>query len=429
MRLVLVLATLLPSASLAQPSEAALANHYDLSVTLDPATGDIEVAGTLRVVADERLPSLAFLLNRGVTIRSLGGTGIAGWSATDSVQIGGTPLSSTQQIEVQFDPVLERGDSVHVAFDYGGRIDNTTIEIGRGIVSPAWTELSVGSLWYPFSLQETLVTSRLRVTVPESSDVVGTGQIETVAPGVWQIEATRPLPARITLALSDRWHTASRTFADGQRVEVRAAVPSPRVDLAMDTARRAYAAFEATFGPLQEESQTLRLLYPNDVPDLIYPGEAYAAGNLVAMADSDNETAWLGTIHHEVSHMWWNRGAPGTPDEFLSESLAEYSALLLGSQTFGTEWQAQRLASLRSRSDQIDASLLELNGFPPERQGLLYARGPVALWWLREHIGAEALDALLQEVHSQQTDSLQAFLDLLAEREGKALSGAFRSRL
>ena len=434
MRRLLLFAALWPVTAFTQPdtppTQRHLANHYDLAVELTPETGDLNVTGTLDLVADAPMDAISFWLNGGVTVTEWAGPKVSDWDATRDVEIRGTTLAQTQQVKVRFDPALARGDTARLAFAYHGRITNSTIEIGRSLMSPAWTELSIGALWYPFSLQETLVTSRIIVMVPPKYDLAGTGRLGHIAPGQWILNSPNPVPARITLALSDRWHTATRSFANGaQQIKIYSARPSPRIELAMETVANAYAALETHFGSLPETGQTLRVLYPNDVPDLIYPGEAYATGNFVALSDAENEIGWLETLHHEVAHMWWSAGTPGTPDEFLSESLAEYSALVLGEAAFGADWLTQRLQTLSDRADEVSMSLLDLDGFPPERQRLLYSHGPIALWTLREQIGAEAVTSLLRETHATRIDTLDDFLRLLAERAGVAAADSLRARL
>jgi len=95
----------------AQGHIADLANHYDLAVELDPATGDLSVTGTLDIVADAPMEAISFLLSGGVSVDHLAGPKISGWNATQGIQIGGTELTQTQQLEVRFNPALARGDS------------------------------------------------------------------------------------------------------------------------------------------------------------------------------------------------------------------------------------------------------------------------------------------------------------------------------
>ena len=112
------------------------------------------------------------------------------------------------------------------------------------------------------------------------------------------------------------------------------------------------------------------------------------------------DQTFYGTAH-EVAHQWWPlaiqpawvRGAA-----FMSEGLANYSAVAVTEKTFGAE-AARRMYDFhmeRYRTGRADQSrevpLLEVEN----QTYIMYRKGPVAMWSLRERIGIDAVNAALR---------------------------------
>ncbi|MEB3188402.1 MAG: M1 family aminopeptidase [bacterium] len=104
---------------------------------------------------------------------------------------------------------------------------------------------------------------------------------------------------------------------------------------------------------------------------------------------------------HETAHQWW--GHQVSPSEqqgagFIMESLSQYSALLVMEKLYGPEHMRRFLKYeldryLRSRrSDGVE----ELPLARVESQPYIhYQKGSLAMWWLREVIGAPAVNRAL----------------------------------
>jgi hypothetical protein len=134
------------------------------------------------------------------------------------------------------------------------------------------------------------------------------------------------------------------------------------------------------------------------------------------------DQSFFGTAH-EVAHTWWGgqvRGAPVRGAEFISEALANYSAMMVVEKTYGSEmaqrvydYQMDRYLSRRAAFSR-DVPLLEVEEHPH----IAYGKGAVALYALREHIGEAAVNTALRRYLEKYRDAGPPYptsLDLYAE--------------
>jgi ABC-2 type transport system permease protein len=122
--------------------------------------------------------------------------------------------------------------------------------------------------------------------------------------------------------------------------------------------------------------------------------------------------------------MWWGvgvRGAAGVRGgPLLSESLANYSAMMATETTYGPEaarrvYDFQMDRYLRRRAEMArDVPLLEVEDQP----WIFYGKGAVAMYLLRDHIGDVAVNTALRRYFAKHREGKPPFptsLDLYAE--------------
>ena len=107
-------------------------------------------------------------------------------------------------------------------------------------------------------------------------------------------------------------------------------------------------------------------------------------------------------VAHETAHQWWGGqvvGAPLRGKSFLSESLAQYSAMMVMETELGVEqardfydYEMDQYLSGRGVFSNREVPLLEVDGQPY----LHYMKGAVAMYTLRDHIGAERVNLALR---------------------------------
>ena len=160
--------------------------------------------------------------------------------------------------------------------------------------------------------------------------------------------------------------------------------------------------FTAQFGPYPA-SQLRIVEFPR------YGGFGHAHPHTIAFAEDaflsrvkegEIDQPFYGTAH-EVAHQWWGgqaQGAPARGHRFLTESLANYSAMMVVETTHGLE-VARRVYGfhmdlyLRGRAFQArEVPLLQVT----DQSYIAYRKGAIAMYTLRDHIGDEAVNTALR---------------------------------
>ncbi|MEL8055326.1 MAG: hypothetical protein AAGK66_04170 [Pseudomonadota bacterium] len=411
-------------------AQSDLSNHYEMMVKFDPESGNLDASGIIEIVADTEVQQIDFLLNGNLDVERfetgiLSEINIESGTSLDSYQ-----LPKTQKVSIILQAPLNEGEAVTIGFAYAGQLTTDSIEIGRGGVDPAWTEMSMGALWYPLWLEELAMTASTQLEIPEQYDLTGSGDLKRIAPTVWQLEQSEPVIGRLTFFASNGWEVSTQALNEGTEMVLYSIKQEPGAVDIFSAVQGAYEDFEAIFGAPSRETGQIRLLNANDDIGLVFPAEAYATGgDFIVLDNASSPDARDNTLNHEIAHIWWFAGQPGTPDEFLSESIAEYMAMRRGAMVWGQEWLDEKRASVKAQADQLDVSILGIQGFSATRQPLLYKKGPHALWMLHDRIGEDDMNALLKETLVRDVETMSAFFALLEEQHGETVSRWFENQL
>jgi len=104
---------------------------------------------------------------------------------------------------------------------------------------------------------------------------------------------------------------------------------------------------------------------------------------------------------HEIAHQWWGHQVVSSKQQggtFIIESLSQYSALLVMERLYGPEHMRRFLKYeldryLRSRGGDVRGELPLAR--VENQQYIHYQKGALALWWLKEVVGAPAVNRAL----------------------------------
>jgi hypothetical protein len=174
------------------------------------------------------------------------------------------------------------------------------------------------------------------------------------------------------------------------------------VDRMLDGMKSALAYYTSVFGPYPYRELRIVEIPPYSINARAFPSAlALAEQNFITRNDRGTlDLTLFGTVH-EVAHQWWGgqvRPAYAKGRGFVSESLANYSAMMVVEKTLGPQearrvydFQMNRYLTQRAEYGR-DVPLLQVEDHPY----VSYGKGAVALYTLREQIGAEAVNGALR---------------------------------
>lgn len=145
-----------------------------------------------------------------------------------------------------------------------------------------------------------------------------------------------------------------------------------------------------------------------------YANLAHAYGGLISFAEGmgflsrvdekDNFDTPYAVISHEVAHQWWGQQVVPAPVEgapVVTEVLAQYSTLMVLEKTYGREMPERFLRRMRieylnrrGTPSHPEVPLLKATTHP----NLVYRKGPMVMYALREAIGEERVNRALRRL-------------------------------
>lgn len=304
------------------------------------------------------------------------------------------------------------GERVELDLAYAGRGDDGSGgRDWRGILLLAADELRMSeqTVFYPLvpagddgpGVQR--ATARVEVLAPAAFEVFAPGRpIEpTAAAGegarAWRFELATPAVLSVLGGVRARLEIEEAGLRVVSLLCEEHAELGPRI---LADARAALRFFTARFGPI--EGQVLGIV------EIRGRGASY---NWASQGVAAFESGAFGAdglpaekIGHELAHLWWGQAvaARGEGERFLTEGLAEYSALRWVEETHGPTEATQPARVARDDYLRVvheagaDPALARV-GFDTEGYAALaYGKGPLVLRAAERDLGREAFDAGLR---------------------------------
>jgi len=381
--------------------------ELDVEAVVDPAAGTISSAATLTVVPAAGAQSIEVLLNRGLEITGLSAdVGFAGFT---HVKDGDGPYRyAPQATALRVDLARPAtGEPVRVRLLTRGVVEPDAFGVIQ--VHDRWVELVAAySGWVPLDGSGDPYDLRLRVELPDGWTAVGTGGLRLVD-GRWRSEATAA-PGAVLIAAPEL-----RRLDAGEDLSIRHVdLPPETAERIAEAARQVRRILAEWFGPAAGDRVEV-VFAPRE------SGGGYARPGLVVMlydagpdADPGRDAGFLRYLAHEVSHLWW-RGASTTDwEDWLNESFAEMTALMVLREWLGEEVFARWLERFREAA----AGLPAVRGVDrgDERAfEVLYRKGPVLLAELEAEVGREAFLRFLRARLDGRPHTTEACLEALEE--------------
>ena len=398
--------------------------QYSLTVTLPSDLSQVDGAALVRYTNREAVP-----LNE-VYFHLFPNIWDGGMTVSD-VRVAGQPVdavleSSDDLLRVPLRQPLQPGQSVDIAMDFRVPVPMDT-DVGNYGDFAYVDDVLAMAHFYPTVVvydeqgwhRETPATQGdviyhdaslydVSLTAPADLTLAATGStLERVAnadgTATWRLVGG---PMRdFNVAASKRYQSASRKTGDVTVTSYFLPEQAAGGKKPLDWASQALQTYETAFGP-----------YPYTELDVVqtattaggieYPGMVVIADRLY---DDKNRSEFFESVTaHEVAHQWWYNvvGNDQVNDPWLDEALTQYATALYYERAYGKQGLQGFLDSLRARWSRVNNEEKPI-GLPvseyqdQEYSAIVYGRGPLFLFALRDRIGADKMAELLRRYYAE----------------------------
>jgi tetratricopeptide (TPR) repeat protein len=407
-----------------------LAEHYDVSATLDTIGQSISATAKIDFKAVEASSTVRVELHPNLIVKEVKGP-------------DGKPLTFERDNQNSLiviahlpAPVATDGH-VTLTYTYAGLLvndENSPIPgVRAALINKDGAYLLLPARWFPLTnYPSNRYTATFRLNVPDVFAVAGTGKASAPTPmaGKNAVEGNRLLYTFEckNLAPHGTFVVGNLQLNPKQAEGVNVAVYAPRAasanaqEFASSVARSAII-FSDMYGPIPDPTFTVIQIPDGTLRDYAAPGVLLLSQRIWDPKGSDR------TIARLVASQWWGvQVLPATPgDVWISDGLARYSEALYAEQNAGKE------AGLRVVDEFAVGALMyedaapigqaaRLVPFSPDYRSVVMNKGAMLFHMLRAQMGDVAFKAALHDFYFQFAEHSARIEDFekIAERRAQA---------
>ena len=401
--------------------------QYRLEVRIEPGSHRLEAEAWI-----QHPPSPRFYLHQGLIVRQITADG----REVSFLREG--PSGQLPYVSAGTEVIAEAPDCQELYVKYAGEIPD--IIFGCNLITPDLIELSFYAGWYPawtglrdfdFALQVDLPSGYVTVTngrPKRSSQRAGRtlSRWESYAPGFDMV-----------LLASPKLHTLAGVAGD-TRVEVyHTSLPESFVQSRVTHLVKALERLTALYGSPRVKGVLYLVYSPRE-------GQGYMRLPLVVISEHRGQTDLGGEFGearrfrdecHEIAHFWWALADSSTPNDWINEGLAEYSAFRLSEEQYGPAFKELRLREYQQHADstQTTDAIAETQGSSPDREVNRYDKATLMLLDMQSRFGVESLDRVLRSLYCRFAGTHRCctadFLSEVKVHIGAEAESAFREAL
>jgi len=416
------------------PSSAFLAEHYDVSATLDPITQSLSAVAKVDFKAIEVSSNVRIELHKNLAVKDVK-------SAQGKTLSFARDTQDPLNLVISLPSPVTQGAKVTLTFTYAGLLANEENSPVPGVRAASITRdgafLLLPARWFPLTnYPSNRYTATFRLNVPESFAVAGTGKASapTPTPGKNSVEGNR----LVYTFLCDS-PAPHGTFVAGnlqlnpkQSEGISVNVYAPReasgdAQKFADSVARSTVALSDMFGPLPRPEFTVAQLADGTLRDFAGPGLLLLSKRIWDPRSSDRIIARL------VASQWWgNAVLPATRgDVWISDGLARYSEALYAEQNAGKEAGLKAVdefavGALMYEEAAPIAQAARLAPYSPDYRSVVMNKGAMIFHMVRAQMGDVAFKSLLHDFYVKYAEGSATIenFEALAQQHAQASAKA-----
>jgi aminopeptidase N len=414
------------------PPPAFLADHYDVSATLDPITQTLSAVAKVDFKARDVSSAVRVELHPNLNVTAV--------KSAEGKTLGFERDSQNPlNLIINLPSSVATGAKITLTFTYAGPLANEENSPVPGVRAAAITRdgayLLLPARWFPLTnYPSNRYTATFHLNVPDAFAVAGTGKAgaPTPTPGKNTVEGNRlvytfqcdsPAPYGTFVAGNLQLNPKQ---AEGINVNVYAPrEASGDAQKFADDVARSTIAFSDMFGPLPRPEFTVAQLPDGTLRDFSGPGLLLLSKRIWDPRSSDRTLARL------VASQWWgNAVLPASRgDVWISDGLARYSEALYAEQNAGKEAGLKAVdefavGALMYEEAAPIAQAARLAPYSPDYRSVVMNKGAMIFHMVRAQMGDVAFKSLLHDFYFKYAENSATIENFAALAEQHAQASA-----
>ncbi|MCH7525309.1 MAG: hypothetical protein IIC74_09995 [Bacteroidetes bacterium] len=398
-------------------------NHLYGDVSINPELSHISANLTYSLDKSKiDSDTIKFLLHNGLDVKSLTGKNVKSYEVVKANNLFGMKnIPFTNFVKIV---PMNKNRNLVFNISYEGIITNDKIIFGPGSLTNEWIELGVGSVWFPLKTDlQTKISHDIVVKAPVGFKLFG---IENeFSNNVARLSSKNKNIDVIIIGAKDLKSINLKVFDVNTELIFTEERPIEEVNLILEQASKTLLFLNASFS---RKINNQRIVYPPNRDRVREEGYSRNPFIMINHNSAKDSLLTYKFVAHEIAHFWWNKGNISNRNNFMNESLAEYSYLMALENIYGSELFN---SAIQKKIDYIEnnnlPSILESENYPYKNYALFYIKGPVALYKLELEIGRENLIQLLNS--NLDSTTIDEFISSIKEFYGKDIANSFKSNL
>ena len=409
-------------------------SHYRIDVDVRPSESSIRASVDLSFRSpQDSVEILRFYLHRQLSVDTVTGAAVAGYSPAVADPRPPPFMPEARAIEVTLNRPLWEAERIDLHFDYGGVVDSWPWWLAN-IIDEEWVELGLYLPWFPYNYDAYgPFTFSVDVATERGYEVRGFGTADRTIGGAWHLEWRRPVNDIVVVASRDL--RTRRLQQDGYTVQVHFTTlgdsAAERIGEDALSMLRKYANWYGDVGNVELGLVQSRRAHGGGYtrPGLI------VLGQLQSLSSPEQRADYLRYLAHEAAHLWWGRAPATSWEDWLNESFAEYSAMLVVRDLVGEgEYEARIERKREQARGTVPIWGMNRGDYSTDEMArqirlALYDKGPVLLHELAVRVGTENFLTWCRELVRGEVRSTEQALNVLGTLEGEATERWFREQL
>ena len=389
---------------------------YKINVKIEPSSGTINCVTQIQNPKDS-----CFVLNKDMEIKSI----IADGKPVSYEQKSSDFMQNASEVDIN-SPVPK-----NVIFEYSGKLNAESLPpiiSSVNMINSKMVELAFYVTWYPRAKNSNAFNFELQLDIPSNFSAVTNASLENEKTENGRTITTWEsfFPGADVAILAAPGLQKSIMEKNGTTVEIYYEKLSPAyIDSMKNNLIQSMEMLTNLYGPLKANSM-IRVGYsPRGswgyvrTPFIIVSEEK----SLSWRSQKFGPARDFRYLTHEIAHYWWLLANTGTPEDWLNEGLAEFSAFYVSEKLIGKEFSEEILNEYKNRVDNSNSklSIVETPSSSRDRELNRYDKPVIFFNEAMQRFGEQKLFAFLKSLYKRFSESKNVNTDSFLDEAEKQL--------